>query len=58
MSKRQERVLSFLQSGPATVKRLADLIGDDKRAVAYACNSLSRWGDIEKEGHTWKIKGS
>lgn len=58
MSQRQERVLSFLKDGPATVKNISDHLGDNKRAVDYACNSLSRWGDLEKEGHTWKLKES
>jgi Mn-dependent DtxR family transcriptional regulator len=59
MSRRQEAVLTFLrQNGKATVKRISDSLGENKRAVSFACESLSRWGDLEKVGHEWKLKGS
>ena len=57
MSDRQEAVLIFLRhNGKATVKQIADSLNDNRRAVSYACESLSRWGDITKEGHEWMIK--
>ena len=58
MSRRQEAVLTFLRrNGKATVKTMADALGDRRRAVDFACESLMRWGEIEKEGHEWKLKG-
>lgn len=57
MSRRQMAVLTFLrQNGKATVKKIADSLNENKRGVSYACESLSKWGDLEKEGHEWKIK--
>ena len=59
MSRRQERILSFLKSEKsATVKKIAESLGESRRGVTYACLSLERWGDLEKEGHEWKLKGS
>ena len=50
MSDRQDAVLIFLRhNGKATVKQIADSLNDNRRAVSYACESLSRWGDITKE---------
>lgn len=59
MSRRQDAVLTFLkQNGKATVKQISDSLRDNRRGVTYACQSLERWGDLEKEGHEWKLKRS